>query len=374
MGVTLKENVFMWNEEIWRVNKSVESRWATAENPTGEKGAGGMKGEGRKGSPSFSLESGETKVLAFAEGVSGVIRRIWVTIPQRNLQFLRGLRIRMYWDGSKKPAVDCPLGDFFGMSLGHCVSFQSALFSSPEGRSFNCYIPMPFRKGMKIEVLNETTERVDMFFYEIDYTLNDVFDSDIYYFHAFFRRQKKTILRQDYEFLPYIKGNGRYLGVNFGVQANMERYGSSWWGEGEVKIFLDGDRVYPTLCGTGTEDYIGTGWGQGSFNHQYQGCHLADHEKLRYCFYRYHIPDPVFFRKDIRATIQQIGCYVGEEQKESVKEREKLIYAGPGIVHVDPDAPGALFEREDDWSSCAYLYLDQAENTFPDILPFSDRI
>src|SRR4029079_5990915 len=108
--------------------------------------------------------------------------------------------------------------------------------------------------------------------------------------HAHFRRENPTTLQQDYELLPLVRGKGRFLGVNVGVQADKERYGTTWWGEGEVKVYLDGDTDLPTLCGTGTEDYIGTAWGQGRFAHLYQGCPVADGEAMAYCFYRYHIP------------------------------------------------------------------------------------
>lgn len=132
-------------EDIFRMEPDLETRWASAENPQGIKGAGGMTQEGRKGRPCFSLKSRATQVLAEVNGTSGMIRRIWLTINKRTPQTLRELRIEFYWDGAKRPAISAPLGDFFGMGLGEMAAFQSALFSSPEGRSFNCSIPMPFR-------------------------------------------------------------------------------------------------------------------------------------------------------------------------------------------------------------------------------------
>jgi hypothetical protein len=254
----------------------IKTRWASAENRTGKKGAGGTTNGGRKGSPSFSLKAGENKILAEASGTSGIIRRIWLTIDERTPELLRGVKIDMYWDDASDPAVSAPLGDFFNHGLGQMSAFENALFSSPEGRSFNCYIPMPFKKSMKIIVRNDTQKDVAMFFYDIDYTLGDRVDENTLYFHAFFNHQKSTVLRNDYQILPKVFGTGRYIGANLSVVVNDKKYSRSWWGEGEVKIYTDGDSDYPTLCGTGTEDYIGTGWGQGVFINQYQGCTIAN--------------------------------------------------------------------------------------------------
>jgi hypothetical protein len=168
-----------------------------------------------------------------------------------------------------------------------------------------------------------------------------------------------------------VTGKGRYLGVNLGVVADRENYGTSWWGEGEVKVFLDGESS-PTLSGTGTEDYIGTGWGQGQYSGRYQGCHFADPKGMRFCFYRLHVPDPVWFRRGARVTIQQIG-YAGKEQLEALHRSGKPVYrAGAGRVEMAKDATG-LFERQDDWSACVYFYLDKPENGLPAIAPAEAR-
>jgi hypothetical protein len=259
------------------------------------------------------------------------------------------------------------------------ATFQNALFSSPEGRSFNCCVPMPFKTGMKIVVTNDADKGLAMFYYDIDYTLGDEFDEDTLYFHAHWRRENPTTLKEDYELLPKVNGKGRFLGVNIGVDPNTDKYYRTWWGEGEVKIYLDGDEELSTLCGTGTEDYIGTGWGQGQYAHLYQGCHVADSEKFEYCFYRLHIPDPVYFRQDCRVTIQQIGCF-GPGTKEKMHESGRTYYAaGPGKKPLDlsPEGPSGrygLFEREDDWSSCAYFYLATPTNNLPELAPFEQRI
>ena len=353
----------------------IETRWASAENWAGEKGAGGKENWGRKGSPSFRLEPGMEKTLMEVSGTSGIVRRIWMTINRRTPETLRGIRIDMYWDAQSKSAVSAPLGDFFCHGLGRMAKFDSALFSSPEGKSFNCCIPMPFKNGAKIVVTNESETGVVMF-YDVDYTLGDKFGADSLYFHAHWRRENPTTLQKDCHLLPQVKGAGRFLGVNVGVIANTEEYFKSWWGEGEVKVYLDGDSDYPTLCGTGTEDYIGTGWGQGQYATLYQGCHLADSEKMQYCFYRWHIPDPIYFREDIRITIHQIG-YAGANEANQMKEAGKTIYraAGPDLKEVNLNADGnvGLFERQDDWSSCAYFYLDNPTSSLPELAPLDQR-
>ena len=283
------------------ISGGVETRWASPENPRGRRGGGAKLFGGRKGFASFFLDPGKRLVLAEESNTSGIIRRIWMTVSDFTPAMLRSLRIDMYWDGARCPAVSAPLGDFFGTGMGYVVPFESAFFSSPEGRSFNCTIPMPFRTGMKVEVTNESREYLYAFFYEIDYTVGDRIADDALYFHAWYHAQNPTRIRGDYEILPTVEGRGRYLGANIGVQADGETYFSSWWGEGEVKMYLDGESRYPSLCGTGTEDYIGTGWELGAYHHLYQGCHVADAESSTYCFYRFHVPDPVFFRKNAKS-------------------------------------------------------------------------
>jgi hypothetical protein len=292
------------------------------------------------------------------------------------MEMQQGLTLYFFWDGQVKPAVSAPVGYFFGMGLGKMFAFETALFSSPEGRSYNSYIPMPFKNGMKMILVNETGQVQPSIFYDVDYTVGDKHDEKALYFHAYYKREDSTRLREDYEFMPRVEGRGRFLGVHFGVMANQDLYADSWWGEGEVKIYLDGDEKNPTLCGTGTEDYIGTGWGQGQYAQAFQGSHFADYEHMQYCFYRYHIPDPVYFHSDIRATIHQIGCCFGIH-------REKLEALGTALYETgDKDQPstydefeGWLFERHgDDWASCVYFYLDRPANHLPAIDPYRKRI
>lgn len=371
--MTLKFNILLlgilifqtsFSQNLYDLPDGVQTRWASAENWKGEKGAGGIKNGGRKGSPSFTLKAGSEKILAEANGTSGVVRRIWCTINNRSAKMLRGIKLEMYWDNVENPAVSVPIGDFFGQGLGQMKAFENAWFASPEGKSFNCYVPMPFKKAMKIVAKNETDEDIEMFFYDIDYTIGDIFDSNTLYFHAWFNHQNSTELKKDYEILPTMSGKGRFMGANFSVVVNTIEYLRSWWGEGEVKIYLDGDNQLPTLCGTGTEDYIGTGWGQGEYSHLYQGCTVANNDKMEYAFYRYHIPDPVYFYQDIKVTIQQIG-YAGEKEIKMMGQIKNPVYkTGENMDTVDfsKDIKNLLFERSDDVASCAYFYLSEPEN------------
>jgi len=356
----------------------VQSRWASAENWRGEKGRGGQLSAGRKGSACFALKAGEQKTLAEVTGSSGMVRRIWATISDRSPEMLRSIRLDIYWDESSTPAVSVPIGDFFGHAAGRCVTFESALLSSPEGRSFNCCIPMPFRRGMKIVATNESQRDLSAFFYDVDYTVGDAFGDDLLYFHAHWRRENPTHYQRDYEVLPAVQGRGRFLGMNVGVIADMQRYATSWWGEGEVKIYLDGDTEFPTLCGTGVEDYVGNGWSGNTdvtYSHAYQGFPLNDLAAYHFAFYRFHIPDPVYFYHDIRVAVQQIGAAWVKEWVDGMRALGETIYdTQMQVIDLNKHETIGLFEREDDWSSCAYFYLDRAENGLPLLAPVAERI
>ncbi len=363
---------------LYSIPEGVYPRWASPENPKAIKGAAAQSQGGRKGSPNLPVPAGARIVLAEASGTSGVVRRIWATISDRTPPVMRGLRLDIYWDGAARPAVSAPFADFFGQSLGRCQIFHSALFSNPENKSFNCCVPMPFRTGFKMVLTNESAIDIAMLFYDVDFTIGDKLDDSSLYLHAHWRRENPTRLQQDYEFLPKVSGRGRFLGVNVGVICDRETYFESWWGEGEFKAYLDGDQEFPTLAGTGTEDYLGTAWGQGRYSHPYQGCTICDHEKGQYAFYRYHIPDPIYFYRDIRVTMQQIGCWAPDSIKQFAKAGRRIIINGPGQVPVDMEAAVAanhfgLYEREDDWSSCCYFYLDRTENDLPDLPELSKR-
>lgn len=359
-------------DTLYSLPEEGQTRWSSWENPYGRKGEGAQARGGRKGSPSLTIRAGQSVTLAEVVGESGTVRRIWVTIRDRSPQALRGIRWEMYWDGATEPAVSCPIGDFFGQGLGQMARFDNALFSSPEARSFNCFVPMPFRTGMKVVVTNDTDVNQGMF-YEINYTIGDAHPDGMAYFHAHWRRENPTTMQRDYEILPRLEGRGRFLGVNFGVIPDQSRYGKTWWGEGEVKVYLDGDGRFPTLAGTGTEDYIGTGWGQGQYATLYQGCTVADRDAFRYCFYRLHVPDPVYFHREIRVTIQQIGWASVAEMDRLQAAGTKLYKAGPG-PELRAMGETGLFEREDDWSSCAWFYLDRPTSGLPPLPPLAERI
>ena len=365
----------MFNDPLYIVPPNVHTRWASPENFGALKGGACANDDGRKRSAWFTLKAGESKALLNLSETSGTVRRIWATIEDRSPRMLRGLRIEAYWDGASEPAISAPFGDFFSHGLGRMTAFQSALFSSPEGRSFNCIVPMPFRSGARIVVTNESGIDQRLFFYDIDCTIGDEHPENVTYLHAIWRRENPTTFRQDYEILPLVRGTGRFLGANLGVIADTGTYFRSWWGEGEVKMYLDGDSDHPTLSGTGTEDYIGTAWEQGPYAHLYQGCTVADHARFQYTFYRLHVPDPVYFHQSARVTIQQIGCW-------SPDNLPAMAGTGLQLYHGDEavDMPARvkeksfdIFERRDDWSSCAWFYLDSPTNALPAIVPAAER-
>ncbi len=287
------------------VPKGVKTRWISPENPTGEKAKGGITNKGAKGNAFFIVQPGETQVLMDVKG-SGIIQRMWVsgTIGTSTEQ-RRAVRIDMFWDGAKKPAVSAPVGDFFGTAHGLLFPFESKLFLSPEGRSFISNVKMPYKKSALITITNESSSEV-WIWYDINYLEVDKLPENTLYFHTYWNRNLKTTIAEDYTILPKVEGSGRFIGTNIGVIGG-EQYKGTWFGEGEVKIFLDGDTELPTLVGTGTEDYIGTGWGQGEFSNQNAGSLISNKEFDIYAFYRFHLEDAVFFNEDCKVTIQQMG-------------------------------------------------------------------
>jgi hypothetical protein len=358
---------------LYELPTGVETRWASPENPTGAKGQAGRANAGRKGAPTIAIPAGRSAVLAEATGTSGTVRRIWMTFWDRSPQMLRSLRIDIYWDGAATPAVSAPLGDFFGVGLGRTATFESALFSNPEGRSFNAVVPMPFRTSMRVVLTNESGSDLPELFYDVAYTIGDRHPAGTPYFHAHWRREQATRLERDYEILPRVTGRGRFLGTNIGVKVNQQEYFGTWWGEGEVKIYLDGDTTLPTIAGTGTEDYVGTAWGQGRYAQRYQGSPIADDGAGLFAFYRYHVPDPVYFQRDVRVTMQQIGYLADHSRGPIVRTGRRLLRTGAGDVELDTRTDGR-FERSDDWSSVAYFYLDRPENGLPALAPVARRV
>lgn len=376
------------NKNLFQFDSTSTPRWASFENPGAEKGKAAMENHGAKGHPSDELKPGETKVLLNIKG-AGIINRIWITIDDRSPEMLRSLKLEMFWDNTSKPAVSVPFGDFFGIGLGKTATFHNALFVNPEGRSFICYIPMPFKTSARIQVTNESHKRLPHIFYDMDFQQRP-WRSDNLYFHAYWHRDTATKLAQDFELLPQVKGKGRFLGVNVGVFANPA-YENHWWGEGEVKMYLNGDTNYPTLSGTGTEDYIGTGWGQGEFYNDYAGSLYANKDgDGGWCFYRFHIPDPIFFKNNIKVVLPEMGSnkkeLVAALQAKGVplipvtiddqQGYPKPLYTPGKAVNLnDTTLPEGyiMFYRSDDISATAYFYLDKPVNNLQPLQPQSVR-
>jgi hypothetical protein len=301
-----------------------ESRSLSPENFTGEKGKGGMAteghsakcardlGQGWKVSPCVTIKAGETFEMANVDG-PGCIEQIWMT-PTGNWRFSI---LRIYWDDQEHPSVECPLGDFFasGWGKGSFSQLSSLAICVNPGSAFNCYWEMPFRKKCRMTV--ENIDDNDMvLFYQINYKLAEISENAAY-FHAQFRRTNPLPYKEVYTILDGVEGHGKYVGTYMAWGVNN----TGWWGEGEIKFYLDGDKEFPTICGTGTEDYF-----CGSYNFenketkQYQeyttpyaglsqvirpdGLYQS---QTRFNMYRWHITDPVRFKKDLRITIQALG-------------------------------------------------------------------
>lgn len=304
---------------------AARSRSISPENFTGGKGTGGMAtqgtgaryaadlGRGWKISPSVSIPPGETFTLAEIEG-PGSIKHIWLT-PTGNWRFSI---LRIYWDGQDQPSVECPLGDFFAMGWGRYAPLTSLAVCVNPGSAFNCYWEMPFRRSARVTVTNISDEQT-ILYYQIDYELREVGDRAAY-FHAQFRRVNPVPYKAVYTLLDGVSGTGHYVGTYLAWGVNND----GWWGEGEVKFFIDGDE-WPTICGTGTEDYF-----CGSYNFEnsqtrryeeystpYAGLHQVIRpdglyrSQQRFGMYRWHIVDPVRFEQDLRVTVQALGWRTG---------------------------------------------------------------
>ena len=379
-------------EPLYRFQSGSEPRWVSPENPTGAKGAGARENRGAKGHAFDTIPVGRSHVLADIKG-AGTIDRMWMTIEDRSPEALRGLRLDIFWDGAATPAVSVPLGDFFLHGAGEMVPMETALLASPEGRSFVSYVPMPFRKGARLVVTNESGKPVNLIFYDINYRTARSQPKDALYFHAWWSRERATTLGRDFRILPRIRGRGRFLGTSVTVLTNPV-YEKTWWGEGEVKIALDGDRSdSPTLVGTGTEDYIGTAWGQGAYINRFQGAPIASWDvEGRWTFYRFHIPDPIFFSRDIEVSLQMIGgarknIVLGLQKKGaplipvtidpgSRTNFQQLLTKEPPVPLSDPSLPDGHtnFYRSDDVAAVTYFYLDRPEGVLPPIAPPAERI
>jgi hypothetical protein len=210
------------------VDPSLDSRAVTFENPTGARGAGGTVADGRKGAPNQRVRAGEKVVLADLEG-PGIVRHIWLTVLPAPPERLRALLLDVYYDGASEPSISVPLVDFFGIAHGRPVPMDSAVLSVLEGRGFNSYLPMPFRRGLRIELTNASAKSTTLY-YQLDYTLQPVADEQGY-LHVSWRRENPTTMRRDMVIADELRGPGRFFGCNIGVRVIDD---GDWYGEGEV--------------------------------------------------------------------------------------------------------------------------------------------
>ena len=342
-----------------------KTRSISPENFTGEKGKGGMAdpkneernvanarhaardlGQGWKVNPFIIINPKETFTLAEIDE-SGCIQHIWMT-PTGNWRFSI---LRIYWDDEKEPSVECPVGDFFGMGWGEYAHLNSLAVCVNPGSAFNSYWQMPFRKKCKITMENLADAPMRLY-YQIDYSLTEV-PEDAAYFHAQFRRTNPVPYKDVYTIVDGIKGRGHYVGTYMAWQVNNNR----WWGEGEIKFFMDGDKQFPTICGTGTEDYFcgsynfDRGGKYIEFSTPYAGLHQVIRPdgtyraNQRFGMYRWHITDPIRFEKDLKVTIQDLGWRA---------DRRYLA-------------------QRSDISSVAFWYQQEPHRTFPE-LPSKDDL
>ncbi|MBI5946696.1 MAG: DUF2961 domain-containing protein [Chloroflexi bacterium] len=343
------------------IDTRLDSRAITFENPTGGRGAGGLARSGRKGAPSKTLEPGEHVVLADIAG-PGTVRHIWMTFPPAPPEVMRGLWMEVFYDGMAEPGISAPCLDFFGLPHGRPVAFDSAMTSNHEGRGFNAYFPMPFRGSFRMELTNGSSRRLP-FYYQVDYTLEGELPATAGYLHAAFRRENPTVMRRDFVIAEGLRGPGRFLGCVTGVRVLDA---GDWYGEGEVKVYLDGDHALPTICGTGLEDYVGSAWGMGRHAAWYAGAPLLVHPPHRpgspdfVGFYRWHIPDPIVFRRELQVTIQQMGFAGFRDGQEAEFEAYQAGHPAAGTGWDRSPSRGGLArgiaERVDDYCATAFVY------------------
>ena len=348
--------------DLYRI-KDAKTRSISPENFTGEKGKGGMAtleegtaahaarelGQGWKVNPYIHIEPGKTFELGKIDG-SGVINHIWMT-PVGDYRLLI---FRFYWDGEETPSVEVPVGDFFasgwGMGKEPRISSQAICVNPRSG--LNSYWQMPFRKSCRVTMENLGDKRATIY-YQINYSLETVAE-DAAYFHAQFRRVNPLPVKEDFTIVDGIKGRGQYVGTYMTHGANSP----GWWGEGEIKFFMDGDTKFPTICGTGEEDYFCGSYGYNereekgvysyeNFDSPYSGFHHVPFEgkQRRFGQYRWHILDPIRFESDLRVTIQCIGW----------------------------QSEGRYLPLQDDVSAVSYWYQTEPHAPFPP-LPSKDKL
>ena len=308
-------------KDLYRIT-GAETRSISPENFSGGKGMGGMAttgtgaraarelGQGWKVSPSIAIKAGETFELADIQG-PGTIEQIWMTATG-NWRFSI---LRIYWDDQEHPSVECPVGDFFACGWGQFCQVSSLAVCVNPGSAFNAYWQMPFQRRCRVTMENLADEDM-VLFYQINYSLGEI-PEEAGYFHAQFRRVNPLPYGEVYTILDGVAGEGQYVGTYMAWGVNN----SGWWGEGEIKFYLDGDRDFPTICGTGTEDYF---CGSYDFEDQqtrqyrefttpYSGLPQVlrpdglYRSQMRFGMYRWHITDPIRFKADLRVTMQALS-------------------------------------------------------------------
>ena len=309
---------------------SARTRSISAENPTGEKGRGGMAvpnpddpdfalsapasdlGQGWKVRPSIWVRRGETVTLMDVDG-PGVVQHIWMVTGRTWDGAGRGTVLRFYWDGEETPSVEAPLTDFFAVGHDLFAPVSSLAVIVNPTSALNCYWPMPFREHARITITNDREEDVRLF-YQITYAETDI-PENAGYFHAQWRRAVTERSHPEYTVLDGVKGHGQFVGTFLA----WTQLSDGWFGEGEIKFYMDGDRRFPTICGTGTEDYFCGSYGFPEvYTTAYAG-NTLDHPRTngppKWSLYRWHILDPIRFQEDLRVTIQALGWWPGPERE-----------------------------------------------------------
>ncbi len=334
---------------------AARSRSISPENVDGAKGRGGMAtegtgavparelGQGWKVSPSIAVPGASTVTLAEIDG-PGAIQHIWLTVDPGAW---RRLILRCYWDGEPTPSVETPLGDFFCSGWGVRCNIGSLPIAVNPAGGFNSYWEMPFRGHARITLENLAPDPIPGFYYQIDYVLTEV-RADRAYLHAQFRRSNPLPSKEVHTLLDGVRGQGHYVGTYLAWGVNN----TGWWGEGEIKFYLDGDGDFPTICGTGTEDYFGGAWnfehprGQyGVYSTPYLGLPQVIQpdglyrSQQRFGMYRWHVQDPIRFAEDLRVTIQALGWRAALEGKSRYLPLQDDIASTALWYQAEPHAP-----------------------------------
>lgn len=307
---------------------NAESRMVSPENPTGAKGQGAMAipdpsnpdlafsaaavplGQGWKVRPFIKIPAHSTATIMDVDG-PGTIEHIWAASGPDFRGTGRANVLRFYWDGEQEPSVEVPLTDFFAIGNDRFAPVNSAAVVDVPAASMNCYWPMPFRKHVLITLTNDSDSILQLFTYQIDYQLSSI-PQDAAYFHAQWRRTTVKSSDPTYTILDGVKGEGKYVGTFLA----WTQLSTGWFGEGEVKFYLDGDQTFPTIAGTGTEDYFGAAYGfPALYSTPYVG-NVLDPKSIgpdggppQHSLYRWHIMDPINFHRDLKVTIQDLGWF-----------------------------------------------------------------